>query len=243
MRVAALYDIHGNLAALESVLADPRCASADAILVGGDVVAGPHPRETLERLLGLGGRARFVRGNGDRWVSGDAEPDLPAGLALEVRWCAARLDPEQRALVRAWPTSVVLQVDGIGATLFCHATPTSDMPLLTPLTPEHVVADALGPVEENAVVCGHIHVQYDRRVGERRLINAGSVGRPYEGRRGAFWGLLGGDVQLVHTEYDVEAAVAAMRAAGYPGEEFLTQLLEPVTADEAVANFERLRGA
>lgn len=227
MRVAALYDVHGNLPALEAVLAEVDREGVEAIVCGGDTCAGPMPRETLE-LLQEGG-ARFVRGNADREL-GD--------------WPAERLTGEQRALLGQLPLSVSLEVDELGGVLFCHATPRSDEEIVTRLTPEDEVASALEGVAERTVVCGHVHVQYDRRIGERRVVNAGSVGLPYEGRAAAFWTLLGPDVEHRETAYDVRGAIEQMRATGYPGlDDYVSSsLVEPVSSEEVSRYFENLRG-
>jgi predicted phosphodiesterase len=227
MRVAALYDVHGNLPALEAVLAEVDREGVDAIVCGGDTCAGPMPREALELLQERG--ARFVRGNADREL-GD--------------WPAERLTGEQRALLGQLPLSVSLEVDELGGVLFCHATPRSDEEIITRLTPEDEVASALEGVEEQTVVCGHVHVQYDRRIGERRVVNAGSVGLPYEGRAAAFWALLGPDVEHRETAYDVRGAIEQMSATGYPGlDDYVSSsLVEPVGPEEVSHYFESLRG-
>ena len=210
MKVAVLCDVHGNLPALEAVLADERFAQADRVVVGGDLVGGPLPAECLDALLALGDRVDFVRGNADRFVvDGSSEYGAP--------WVAEQLGPDRLALVAEWPLSVELDVDGLGRVLFCHATPWSDEEILTRITPDEQVAEVLGGVEAGTVVGGHTHVQFDRRVpGAPRFVNAGSVGMPYEGRRGAFWALLGPDVELLRTEYDVEAAAATIAGDGLP---------------------------
>ncbi len=236
MRVAALYDVHGNLPALEAVLADPRLAQADVVVCGGDLVAGPMPAACLDRLSSCAVPVRFVRGNGDREVA--ARSDAHGGA-----WCAAELGPERLAVVADWPLTVDLDVAG-GAT-FCHATPRSDTEIVTRLTPDDEVEAALADATSDLVVCGHTHVQVDRRLaGGRRVVNAGSVGRPYEGVRGAFWALLGDDVELLRTDYDVEGAAAAILASAYPDAgDHAAQLLDPPGADEVSAYFERIRGA
>jgi predicted phosphodiesterase len=129
--------------------------------------------------------------------------------------------------------------------LFCHATPTSDLPILTRITPEDDVAHELGGVAADVVVCGHTHVQYDRRIGSVRLVNAGSVGMPYEGSGDARWAVLeDGDVELVTTAYDAEAALARLERAGFPLFEqwLLDSLRGEVSAEEATASFESRRG-
>ena len=228
MRVAALYDVHGNLPALEAVLADLEREHVDEIVCGGDTCAGPMPRETLELLQARG--ARFVRGNADRVL----DP-----------WPAERLTEAQRVALRELPLSLSLDVDGLGGVLFCHATPRSDEEIITRLTPEESVAAALDGVEERVIVCGHVHVQYDRRVGQQRVVNAGSVGLPYEGRAAAYWTLLGPDVEQRATEYDVTAAIEAMRATGYPDldERLRESLLDPIDPNEVSRYFESMRGA
>lgn len=236
MRVAALSDIHGNLPALEAVLAVVEREGVDAIIVGGDSVSGPWPVEVLERLEAVG--ARVVRGNADRLVLERDESHLGA-------WSAGRLGSERLAAVARWPLTLELDVVDLGRVLLCHSTPSCDDPIYTRITPDDEVIDLLGAVTADVVVCGHTHIQYDRRLANGlRLVNPGSVGLPYEGRRGAFWALLGPDVEFRHTPYDVESTVAAIRALDAPLEEELIELLvDPVDSDTAIAEFEQLRGA
>ncbi len=239
MRVAALCDIHGNLPALEAVLAEVERERVDAVVVGGDVVGGPFPAEVFDRVASLSG-ARFVRGNADRLVvEGVAEHD--------VDWSAERerLGDARLATIAAWPLTVALEIEGLGRTLFCHAIPTADEPIFTKITPDEDVARLIGDVEAELVVCGHTHVQFDRQLRNGlRVVNAGSVGMPYEGRRGAFWALLGPTVELRRTEYDVEAAAASIRESSAPGTERQAGwLLDPPDPDEATAFFESQRGA
>ena len=243
MRVAALYDVHGNLPALEAVLADPRCAAAETIVCGGDLVLGPCPAECLDLLEDDGERVRFIVGNCDREV---AESPEEAELGAAARWSNERLGPERVARVARWPLTAELELPECGRVLFCHATPTSDQPILTRITPEEDVVHELGEVTADVVVCGHTHVQYDRRVGSVRLVNAGSVGMPYEGSGDARWALLvDGDLELVTTAYDTEAALARLEQAGFPlFEQWLVDSLRgEVSAEEATASFESRRGA
>ncbi len=204
MRVAALYDIHGNLPALEAVLADLESDTPDLVVVGGDAVLGPFPRETLETLLALDERSRFVRGNTDRELDGFA---------------AEALTPEQRDFLAGLPLTVSLDVTGLASVLFCHASPRSDEEIVTRLSPEDRLAPMLEGVAEEVVVGGHTHVQYDRRAAGKRLVNGGSVGMPYEDEPGAYWAFLGPDVELRRTEYDLEEAAERIAASGYPDAE------------------------
>lgn len=242
MRVAALSDIHGNLPALEAVLADVEQESVDAIVVAGDSISGPWPAEVLERLAEVG--ALVVRGNADRHVldadGGRGDPEAALG-----RWCQETLGADRLARAAGWPVSRELDVDGLGRVLVCHSTPGSDEAIYTTITPDADVAALLSGVEANVVVSGHTHIQVDRRLASGlRVVNPGSVGMPYEGRRGAFWAILGPDVELRRSEYDVEATVQGIRALGAPvREELLALLLEPMDRDAATAEFEKLRGA
>ena len=231
MRVAALYDIHGNLPALEAVLADPRCDAADVIVCGGDVLLGPWQVECVERLVEVG--ARFLAGNCERQV---LHPEEEVGL-----WCSAQLSEEERARVAGWPLTIDLDVEGLGTTVFCHATPRRDDEILTRITPEQAVEETCQAAP--LVVVGHTHVQFDRVAGPTRLVNAGSVGMPYEGRAAAFWALLGPEVELAATDYDVGDTAARIRASGYPAaDELAKTLLEPHSRDEATQVFESRRG-
>ena len=237
MRVAALNDIHGNLPALDAVLADVEAARVDAIVCGGDVVGGPFSHEVFDRLTSLA-NVLFVRGNGDREV-------LEGTDAYGVDWAAERerLGAERLAVVASWPLTVELDVDTLGRALFCHAIPSADDPIFTRITPDDDVVELVGAVEAELLVCGHTHVQFDRRLASGlRVVNAGSVGMPYEGLRGAFWALLGPSVELRRTEYDVEAAATAIRKVGKPTDEQLAgYLLEPPDPDEVTTYFESQR--
>jgi putative phosphoesterase len=228
MRVAALYDIHGNLPALEAVLAE---ADADLLLVGGDAVAGPWPSETLERLRALGDRARFIRGNADRELFEPPKPQREGGPPPELtEWMRSRLSEEQLAFLAEWPLTASIDVEGLGSVLFCHATPRSDEELLTRISPDERWAKALSGIDESVVVCGHTHVQFDRQVGEVRVVNSGSVGMPYEAEPGAYWLLLGPDVVLRRTEFEP----GDIGATGWP-EEWPT-----ATPEEATEFFEKM---
>jgi len=242
VRVAALYDIHGNLHALEAVLAEPDVVAADLIVVGGDFVSGAEPAETFDRLRALGERARFIRGNADRdAVERFQSPGGDDEIARTQHWVARRLGRERLDFLADLPLTEVVEVDGLGPVLFCHATPHDDETIFTRLTPNERMRELLAGVEQRTVVCGHTHVQVDRVVDGIRVVNAGSVGMPYEGRRGAFWALLGPDVAHRRTEYDVEASAQAVAASGREDREALARyLLEPLSTEEASETFERM---
>ena len=240
MRVAALSDIHGNIAALDAVLAEIETADVDAIVCCGDVVGGPFSVEAFERLTALPG-VRIVRGNADRFaIEGE-----PREVGRDWPEESHRLGEARLAEIASWPLTVELDVDGLGRTLFCHAVPSDDMPVITRVTPDEIAAELMAGVAANLVVCGHTHVQFDRRLSNGlRIVNAGSVGMPYEGRQGAYWTILGPGVEHRRTEYDVDTAAVAIRdAGGESNEQHAGYLFEPPDPDETSAYFESLRGA
>lgn len=229
MRVAALYDVHGNVHALEAVLADVDAAGIDAIVLGGDLLAGPWPVETNAMLEALD-HAVWIRGNADRELAGDGGR-APAEL---VGWVRSKLDQPVLDRLSGLPLTVTFDVDGLGPVLFCHATPRNDTEIRTAVSPDERWLEVLDGVDEPTVVCGHTHVQFDRTIGSTRVVNAGSVGMPYEDEPGAYWALLGPNVELRRTEYDVPATLAAIEAVGLPTE------WPQATAAEATAHFEAL---
>jgi putative phosphoesterase len=219
MRVAAIYDIHGNLPALEAVLRDIRHEDVDQIVVGGDVLPGPMPRETLTCLRDLDIPVQFIQGNGERVVltqmAGTDADEVPEPYREVVRWVARQLHPEHERWLVSWPKTLRLAIRGLGEVLFCHATPRSDTEVFTRLTPEDRLAPVFEGLDVSVVICGHTHMQFDRTVGRIRVVNAGSVGMPY-GQPGAYWLLLGPHVQLRHTPYDLPKAAERIRDTHYP---------------------------
>jgi putative phosphoesterase len=205
MRVAALYDIHGNLPAFEAVLAEVEREGVDAIVIGGDIASGPpQPREVIELVRSLP-NAHAIRGNADRLR--DREFAGEEGLG----WLFEQLPEDQVEWLVSLPFSVVLD-----DTLYVHATPIDDTTVVTELTTDEKLAGLLADIEQPRVVAGHTHMQLERRVGEKLFVNAGSVGWPYEGTPGAYWALLDEGVELRRTDYDRKRAAALVRASGHP---------------------------
>jgi predicted phosphodiesterase len=253
-RVAALYDIHGNLPALEAVLQEVRRAGIDAIVVGGDVLPGPMPRQTLDLLLGLDVPTRFIFGNGDRAIlaqlagartgavtywgttSGKRPPEDVVGI---YRWTATQV-ADLEPVLASWPMTVRLAIDGLGETLFCHSTPRSETEAFTRLTAEEHLLPIFEPLGVAVVVCGHTHMQFDRAVGTTRIVNAGSVGAPF-GEPAACWLLLGPAVELRRTPYDLDAAAERIRRSDYPqAESFAAQsVLAPPSEEAMLETFSR----
>lgn len=253
MRVAALYDIHGNLPALEAVLQDVRQADVDQLVVGGDVVPGPMPRETLMRLLDLDLPTHFIYGNGELAMLaqmagartgsvtywGTTSHARPSESILEIyRWTAAQLQPEFEPVLARWPKTLQLEIDGLGQVLFCHGTPRSETEGFTRLTAEDRLLPLFEPLHVSVLVCGHTHMQFDRRVGRTRVVNAGSVGAPF-GQPGAYWLLLGPDIQLRRTLYDFTQAAERIRDTEYPqAEDFAVQsVLTPPSEEKMLEVF------
>jgi putative phosphoesterase len=244
MRVAALYDIHGNLPALEAVLEDVCRAGVDQIVVGGDVCPGPMCTESLACLRAQELPTQFIRGNGDRdtlaLASGKAAVNVPEAYLPAMRWVASQLDAEALAFIAQWPATLSVEIDGLGHVLFCHATPQSDTPIFTRLTAEERLTPLFDAAGANVVVCGHTHMQFDRMVGSVRVVNAGSVGMPF-GDAGAYWLLLGPDPQLRRTAYDFSSAAERIRATTYPqAEQFAAgSVLQPPAEQEMLVLFSR----
>ena len=255
MRVAALCDIHANLPAFEAVLEEVREAHVDLIVFGGDVVPGPMMRETLARILSLEIPAQFVHGNGELGVLAQIDaPDpsavtywgttsgyaLPEPLKELVRWSARQVPPEHARVMASWPRTLRLEIPGLGKVLVCHATPHSETDAFTSLTPEEVLLPVFDGLDVDVVICGHTHMQFDRMIGGTRVVNAGSVGMPF-GRTGADWLLLGPDVELRNTSYDLRRAGEQIRQTEYPqARELADSLVHPPTEEEILKVFTRI---
>jgi predicted phosphodiesterase len=244
MRVAALYDIHGNLPALEAVLEEIRLADVDRILVGGDIVPGPMPRETLQCLRDLDIPVEFIHGNGEqevlRWMKGAETSSAPQQYWEMLRWNAQQLRPDYQTLLETWPLTRRLRIDGLGEVLFCHATPRNDSEIFTRLTAETLLQPVFNGVAEPVVVCGHTHMQFDRMVGSIRVVNAGSVGMPFQAP-GAYWLLLGPDIQLRRSDYDLERAAQRVRDTKSPlADDFADRnILNPPSEQQTLEAFAR----
>ena len=241
MRVAALYDIHGNLPALAAVLEEVRREGVDHVVVGGDVVPGPMVREALERLLRLDISVQFIRGNCEVEVLAEltgAQSRLPENIRAVIRWSGEQLAQDQKELMASWPKTLRLEIPGVGVAVFCHGTPRDENEIFTRRTPEEHLLPVFADVSADLAICGHTHMQFDRMIGSVRVLNAGSVGMPF-GQAGADWLVLGPGVELRHTEYDLARAAQQIRATSYPqAEAFIADyLLKPPSEEKMLAAF------
>jgi predicted phosphodiesterase len=188
MRAAVLADIHANLPALDAVLAEPDVAGADVVVLLGDIALGPMPAATLDRLAALGDRAVWVHGNCEReMVTAFDGGEVPGPYAADAIASAALIGRDHRDRLDRLPLTVTLEIDGLGPTLFCHASPRRDDEMLLVDSPPQRWARA-----------------------------PGSVGMPY-GHPGAGWALLGPGVTLRQTRYDAQAAARVISASEHPG--------------------------
>jgi putative phosphoesterase len=242
-RVAVLSDVHGNAVALEAVLREVADDEPDLLVFGGDLTWGPLPEETRALVDPFRESSIFIRGNAERMLvdaASRATDGRAAGLTARERWMIDRHSSLTLDFLRAFVESAVVDVDGLGAVRFCHGSPRSDEELITFSTPEQRLRAALAGVPEKVLVSAHTHIRFDRRIADIRSINPGSVGMPYEGRTGvAYWAVLGPEVELRDTQYDVEEAIRRYRATDDPSTEHMVELLvSPPTPAEVVADAE-----
>ena len=244
MRVAALYDIHGNLPALEAVLDDIEQARVDRVVVGGDVLPGPMPEETLACLLGLKWPVQFIVGNGEvavlEVIAGREPAAVPEAYRPIIRWTAGQLSSRHKDLLATWPKTLTMNIPEPGEVLFCHATPRDENEIFTQRTCDDRLFPVFQPIAAPVVVCGHTHMQFERILGRTRIVNAGSLGMPFGDSR-ACWLLLGPEIQLRRTVYDLTKAAERIRATAYPqAEEFAERsILHPPSEQQMLELFAR----
>jgi predicted phosphodiesterase len=218
--VAVLSDIHGVVPALDAVLAEPDVAGAERIVLTGDIAAGPQPTAVLDRLLDLGDRVTWIRGNADRELV-ELAADAGAAASDEIsRWAAGQLSADHVDWLARLPHPVTLELDGFGPVLFCHGTPRDDAEVVLVDTRLERWADVLAdvPGDVTTIVCGHTHMPFARLAQRKQVINPGSVGMPY-GRAGAHWALLrDGIVSMRRVDFDVSRACAQIaEQSSFPG--------------------------
>jgi putative phosphoesterase len=236
-RVAVISDVHGNAVALAAVLEAARAAEPDLYVFGGDLTWGSLVEETVSLVEPLADDAVFVRGNAERALAdGDRSTE-------RAQWMQERHASERpQALLARHRESAVVEIGGLGAVRFCHGSPRTDEELITDETPAERFRALMSGVGEKTLVSAHTHLQFDRRVDAFRSVNPGSVGMAYGSAPGfACWALLGPDVELMRTPFDVDETARRYRASGDPLAETMVGYLEsPPTRDEIVEHAERV---
>jgi predicted phosphodiesterase len=239
VRVAALADVHGNAPALAAVLAEVEREAPDLVVFCGDLTWGSLPGETIALVRSLGIPARLVRGNAER-----ALLELQAGEVAEPtareQWMLAQHGEEDLAWLATFEPTVSVDVDGLGPTCFCHGSPRSDEECVTEQTPAERVREFMADRHEEVVVTAHVHLPYERTGRDVRLLGPGSVGLPYGEGGAAYWALLGPEVELWRTEYDVEGAIALMRGTDDPRVDVIAgMMLDPPSREDVIEDAER----
>jgi hypothetical protein len=140
---------------------------------------------------------------------------IPPVFQEAMRWNGEQLTADDEHTIDGWPLTTRIAIDGIGEVLFCHATPRNDTEIFLATTAEEKLIPLFERLGVQLIVCGHTHMQFDRMVGTTRIVNAGSVGMPFQ-ERGAYWALIGAEVELRRTDYDFDAAAARVRGTAYP---------------------------
>jgi predicted phosphodiesterase len=244
-RLAAISDIHGNLLALEAVLADIEAqGTPDAIWALGDLAAFcPWPSETLARLQALPDVA-FLQGNTDRYLVTGRRPVFPirspadwttmpaqlAGRDANFRWTVERLSYADYEFLRDLPPRLEMEVPGYGRVVAVHATPTDDETSLFPHTPDDECRSHLVGLDARLMLYGHTHRPVDRTVGSIRLVNDGSVGLPLDGDPHPAYALLDFEagqcnVTICRVAYDREAVIAELERVEHPARAWVSQIL------------------
>lgn len=219
MRIAAIYDIHANPIALKTVLAEIENYNVDLIIVGGDVVSGPLPKETLRLIQEVPKPIKYILGNAEsevlRYLQGEKIGGLSQRANDEAKWVATQLTAEDVGLIKGWAKDVTIKSNTLGTLFFCHGTPRSDVEIFTKITPDKTLEQIFETVNASVVVCGHTHIPFDRVLKNIRIVNAGSVGMPFV-NTGADWLLIDRDIHFKHTDYDLEEAAKQILNSNYP---------------------------
>ncbi|MET1249947.1 metallophosphoesterase family protein [Sporolactobacillus sp. STCC-11] len=249
MKIAALYDIHGNYPALKAVLHELEHVKPDRIVIGGDLISGPMPVQTLNCLLNLRDKINvtFIRGNGDREVVEASQGSQLLHISEEGReatkWVAKNLTHQDLYFLSNLDDVASIHVDAFGNVLFCHATPKNDHDIFTPLTPKKRIKELFAEVDQSVIVCGHTHIQFEMELEEVSIFNAGSIGMPFAKQPGAYWLLIDSDqIEFKRTTYDFEKAALEISAVHSPGaEEFInTNVLHVPNEEESMIFLEKL---
>ncbi|MFC4557283.1 metallophosphoesterase family protein [Virgibacillus kekensis] len=228
MSVAAIYDIHGNYYALEAVLKEIQHYNVQKVIIGGDLVWGPQPRKVMDTLMKYKDKFNYIMGNADREVAFSNGEEKSQEFVMELnKWCAEQLTDNQIEFLKTLPENYTLYIDGLGEVLFVHGSPRSDTEAIRFDTPEEEVMEMIQDVKENIIVCGHTHIQFNRLISNKRIVNAGSVGLQSRAK-GACWLLLDNKAYLKETKYNFEEAAKGILQGECPyKEDFAVHILNP----------------
>lgn len=222
MKIACLFDIHGNWPALHWVLTELSQLNIDQIIVGGDIVSGPMPKETMETLFQIKDKIIWIGGNGDDDVlaalsNQPFNKNLSEYGRIVSMWVAHKLGPEFEIFLKGLPIRYNLFTAEYGRMCFCHATPESKEEIFTPATNEAIMKELFKRIDYDIVICGHTHIQFERVVNSVRILNAGSVGMPFSGHHGADWILITSEgIAFKNTQYDNLKAREILARTNYP---------------------------
>ena len=236
MRIGLISDIHGNLFALEVVLAELAGERLDDLVCLGDVAAlGPEPGGVLARLRAL--RCPVVMGNTDAWLL--APPAVVDEIDEMIPWHIAQVTADDLAQARSFPPTIERSL-GAGRTLLCfHGSPRSYNDVIVPITPDETLDEMLGETRASILAGGHTHLQMVRRHGDSHLINVGSVGLPGIGAATqrnqhvcwAEYAIVESegdrlDISLRRTPLDIEQMLERARSSGMPAFDWWASLWE-----------------
>ncbi len=236
MRIGFFSDIHGNILALEAVLADMKEAGVEALVCAGDLAAfGPRPREVLQRLNEIDD-LMIVRGNTERWLDlvrskplGPYDEKVLEKVRPALAWTIEKLPDDSISIMADLPLAGMMEGEGVAVQVE-HASPGSDWVGIQPEAEDGRLAEMFAGFEGEAFVCGHTHKPLVRKVGKIIVVNDGSVGFPYDGVPRPSWALVdvGGDVtaEIRRVEYDREAVRKDIADVGMVWGDVMSRRLE-----------------
>jgi putative phosphoesterase len=222
--LAILSDIHGNLPALEAVLADLTNFEIDHVIVPGDVINfGPFSRQTAELVIEKGWPV--IRGNNEFFLIDYKTPRAPnewndAVQFAPTAWLIQQFDRKLRTTIGAWPDALNLRFRDAPPILVCHGTSQSPWDSIYSTLTDEEIEKLLSSVEADFVICGHTHLPMDRQADKWRIFNPGSVGVPLDGLHSASYMILEGNQQgwrptFRRVPFDYEAVFDEFERSGY----------------------------
>jgi predicted phosphodiesterase len=221
-RLAVLADIHGNLPALEAVIADMAQFEVDQVIVAGDSINwGPYSAEVLERIYAE--NWAVIRGNHEFYMLYRNTPFMPEAWRgfTTLDWLNSHIPKKWRTIVSCQPDELRLCFNDAPFVRVVHGTPGNHWKGIYPTqSSEDEIHTMLGGVEENTVIGAHTHLALERRVGRWHILNPGSVGVPLDGILGARYLILDGSTEgwkanFRHLEYDIAPLIEECERQDY----------------------------